>query len=656
MTALNRDTRRRGRWYGWLIAAAVGAWAPIMTLAAEPATVPSAAPGAATAPSAGPVSLLPEQTVPDGAAAPAEPSIDVGDLAAPGVDRIGLVDTTAGGFSAQLWRGTDLELLKQVMPRMPRRLPSPALRTLTKNLLLSPGTPPAVLTQVDAMNAAPPDAGEALPASQWLLEIRVATLAGLGDWAEVQALLDLVPPTQMTDGLRRFKAEANLATNHVIDACALAQAALNTSPDAYWQKIQVFCQIDINQSSAASLGLALLREQRVDDPVFFWAADVLGGARTPVPASFTRLEPLHYAMLRKAGAALPDNLAAVQEKITDPATLGWLAGLALPAEVVVKGDKTPANVRRDRRRALEDARTLLAERAVGVGTLSPEGLRAVYRSVNIKDPAPPPLSQVTAEDVRGRALLFQSALAQTVPTARAEVIALALDLVRSDRGVKGPLLTVMGQAYAEMLGEMEPTADLVWFAGTAARALLAVGPADKTATTKGKAWLDLARNMGRSSREAGQIADSLWPIERLLTGTAATAVQLPPQALRGWAAALPPATPAPDIASKREIVLSLLTAAGEPVTAADWLPVMGGSVRADGAAGLSPHIWNGLDLAAKAGRAGEATVLALAALDEDGLMRVSLPALQQVIASLRIAGRETDARALAVEALLVLGL
>ena len=643
MTALNNGLR--GRCLGWLIAVAVGASVPTMALAAEPA--------APAAPPAGPVSLLPEQAVPDGAAAPPEPSIAVGDLAAPGVDRIGLVDTTAGGFSAQLWRGTDLELLKQIMPRMPRRLPSPALRTLTKNLLLSPGTPPAALTQGDAMDAVPPDT---LTASQWLLETRVATLAGLGDWAEVQALLDLVPPTQMTDGLRRFKAEANLVTNHVIDACALAQAALNTSPDAYWQKIQVFCQIDINQSSAASLGLALLREQRVDDPVFFWAADVLGGARTPLPAGFTRLEPLHYAMLRKAGAALPDNLADAQAKITDPATLGWLASLALPTEVVVKGDKTPANVRRDRRRALEDARTLLAERAVAAGTLQPDALRAVYRSVNIKDPAPPPLSQVTAEDVRGRALLFQSALAQTVPTARAEVIALALDLVRADRGAKGPPLTVMGPAYAEMLGDMEPTADLVWFAGTAARALLAAGPDDKTATTKAKVWLDLARNMGRTSREAGQIADSLWPIERLLTGTAATAVQLPPQALRAWAAALPPATPAPDIALKREIVLSLLTAAGEPVTAADWLPVMGGSARADGAAGLSPHIGNSLDLAAKAGRAGETTVLALTALGEDGPARVSLSALQQVITSLRIAGRETDARALAVEALLVLGL
>ncbi len=645
MTALNKHSLRRMRRFGWLIATALSASAPSIILAAEPGTVPPA-----------PMSLLPEQTPADGPAAPVEPSIAVGDLAAPGVDRIGLVDTAAGGFSAQLWRGTDLELLKLAMPRLPHRLASPALRSLVKNLLLSPGSPPAALTQVDAMNAAPPDPNEALTASQWLIETRVATLAGLGDWAEVQALLDLVPAAQMTDNLRRFKAEANLATNHIIDACAQAQTALNASPDPYWQKIQVFCQLNINQSSAASLGLALLHEQHIDDPAFFWAVDVLGGGRPPLPANVTRLEPLHYAMLRKAAATLPDNIADVQAKITDPATLGWLAALAPPADAAVKADKTPANVKADHRRAIENARILLAERAFAAGTLDVGALREIYRSVNIKDPAPPPLSQITADDPHGRALLFQSALAQTVPTARAEVIALALDLVRADHGVKGPAFTVIGPVYAEMLGEMEPAADLVWFAGTAVRALLAAGPTDKTAMSKAKGWLELARNMGRSSREAGQIADGLWPIERVLMGSASAAAPIPPQAIRAWAAALPPATPAEDIAAKREAVLSLLTATGEPVTAADWLPVMGGTPRTDGVGNLTPHLWNGLDLAAKGGRAGEAAALALIALGEDGPVRANLPALQHVIESLRIAGREADARALAVEAMLVLGL
>ncbi len=605
--------------------------------------------GAQPPPPAGPISILPAQTAPETGAAPQEPSIDVGDLKAPGVDSIGLVDTAAGGFSAQLWRGTDLELLKVLLPQLPRRSPSPALRRLAKNLLLSPGAAP-----VAAITDAPAATNETLTASQWLLETRAATLASLGDWVEVQALLDLVPADQMTESLKRLRTEANLVTNHVSDACSQTQAALNATPDPYWQKIQVFCQLDINQSSAASLGLALLREQKIEDPAFFWAADVLGGASAPLPAGFTKLEPLHYAMLRKAAATLPANIADVQAKIADPATLGWLAGLPLADDTAAKGDKTPPATRIARRRALEDARLLLAERAVRAGTLNASVLRAAYRSIDTKNPAPPPLTQIKADDVRGRALLYQSALAQTVPTARAEVVALALDLVRADRGETGPDLTVMGPVYADVIGEMEPTSDLVWFAGTAARALLAAGPEDKAARSKAKGWLDLARNMGRTSREAGQIADGLWPIEAIMTESAAS--RLPPQAVRGWVGSLPPTTPAAVIAAKQGVMLSLLMAVGEPVAVPDWLSAMNGSPVLDNVVILAPQLWNGLTLAAKGNRAGETAAFALVAVGEDSPARAAMPALQHVIESLRLAGRVDDARALAVEAALVLGL
>ncbi len=622
-----------------------------MLLSAAPVMAQDVPEAPAGAPITGPVSILPNLATPsDADSGPTEPSVDVGDIAAPGVDRIGLVDTAMGGFSPQLWRGTDLETLREIMPRLPRRVNSPAERHLLKNLLLSPGAPPAAPRGEDSVGGT--DAVAALNASQWLLETRVATLAGLGEWADVQALMELVPPAQMTEGLKRLKTEANLVTNHVNPACTEAQAALATSPDPYWQKIQVFCQYSIDQASAASLGLSILREQHVDDAVFFWAIDVLGGNPAPAPAGFTKLEPLHYAMLRKANATLPANLADVQSKITDPSTLGWLAALQPAEEVAVKGDKTPEAVKRERRRALEEARILLTERAVAVGTIGVDALRALYAKVDAKNPAPPPLSQITAGDVRGRALLYQSALAQTVPTARAEVIALALDLVRVDKGEKGPDLTVMGPAYANMLEEMEPSGDLVWFAGTAARALLAAGPEDRVATEKAKGWVDLSRNMARTSSDAGLVADSIWPVEKLL---APSGTPIPPQALRAWTAALP-TNLAPDVAAqRRETLLSVLAAAGEPVTSADWQGLLNGPVKSANVSLLSPAIWNGLDLAAKSKRVGEASALALVALGEDGT-HISLASLQHVIESLRAVGREDDARALAVEALLVSGL
>jgi hypothetical protein len=60
--------------------------------------------------------------------------------------------------------------------------------------------------------------------------------------------------------------------------------------------------------------------------------------------------------------------------------------------------------------------------------------------------------------------------------------------------------------------------------------------------------------------------------------------------------------------------------------------------------------------AAKNRRVGETAALALVALGEDGPGNTAVTSVQHVIESLRLAGRDSDARALAVEAALVLGL
>ncbi len=71
---------------------------------------------------------------------------------------------------------------------------------------------------------------------------------------------------------------------------------------------------------------------------------------------------------------------------------------------------------------------------------------------------------------------------------------------------------------------------------------------------------------------------------------------------------------------------------------------------------MAPHLWNGLSDAARTKRIGETAALALVALGEDGPGKTAIPSLQHVIESLRATGREADARALAIEAALVLGL
>jgi len=611
--------------------------APVSLLPAQQAPAPATAPDG-SAPVEPPPPPVPDDAVPNDSAAAA--GISASALEAPSTERIGLIDAAGGGFAADMWHGTDLELLRRVLPQLPRRMDSLAQRRLARALLLSSAVPPE-----SSAPAAPPAIGDesspaaVAPPSQWLLETRLIGLAAIGDWEDALALMDLVPDDQMTEGLRKLRADGSLIAGRVNDACAEAQTALGTSSDPYWQKVQIYCNFANNQASAAALGLSVLREQGVQDPLFFWTADLLNGNRRLSPPNLGRPEPVHLMMLAKAGGPVPDALL----QGGDPTTLAVVSGIETPPDD--KNDKTPAAQRAERRKAAEAARVAVAERAVAAGTLNAERLRLIYRQMNIKDEPPPALATITVATVRERVHLFQTALAQNVPAARAEVIARAIDLTRADRGRTGPNLITVGQIYAPLIQEMTPSPDLVWFSGAAARALIAAGD-----ITKGREWLDLARSMARTSIEAGQMADGLWPIDRLLTESEPG--RLPPQALPAWRE-----TVAQDKrAEVQGILLNILAAAGEPIAAADWLAVMDDPAPDVIMTVTPPRIVNGLKLARDGKRPGEAVVFALLALGEDGLSTVEPAAAQDVISSLMAVGRAHDARALAVEALLVQGL
>ena len=582
---------------------------------------------------AAPVSILPQNLAPAAAEPTAQnDAIAVGDLATPSADRIGLVDVSKGGFPAGMWIGTDPETLKQLIAHLPRLVASPAQRKLAENLLLSPATPPS-----GAVVASTADAPA--PSPSWLLEARVQALGAMGDWADALALLELVPADQLTDTLRRVRTDGQLATDKVSAACTEAQSAIKTSTDVYWQKLQVFCQLAADQASAAGLGLGLLREQKIDDPTYFWLVDMMQGNKALAPANLAALQPLHIAMLRRAAGALPESLL----QSTDPTTLGALAALPLADPNADPADKTPAAEKRDRQRMAVEARILLAERAVAAGTLKPDALRALYRQWDAKiDPNPPSITKITAEDVRGRALLFQSAQAQTVPTARAEVITRAITLARTDAGQNGPDLTVVGAVYAPLLSDMETSADLVWFAGDAARALLAAGDEEKA-----KIWLDLARTMTRSSSDAALVADSLWVVEQLKPGATQ---RFSSRGITAWAGTLPE----PSLAHQRAIATNLLVAIGEPLTAADLQSVTATSPAPTTA--IAPALWNALAVNARTKNLGPATLMSLIALGETGPGHASFTTVERVIATLAAVGRERDARAIALEAALVQGL
>lgn len=594
---------------------------------------------AQTAPPAGPVTLVP----PPGAATTAAPAatIEVGSLAELGLDRVGLADVVREPLAEDMWANSDPEFVKSALTRLPRKIDSIALRTLALRLLLPPSlTPqsPVALAPAMADPAAEPIAASPSIEDPWLFRGRVEALARMGDWTDAARLIDLAPRDKIDPALRKLRVDAMIVAGEIDNACTEAQAQLSTSADSHWQKVQVFCQFNAKQTSAAQLGLSLLREQGDEDPAFFWAAELLQGERPLTPSGVQRLEPVVLGMLRLAQRPVPDPVL----READPTALRF-AALMEPA-AATDGEKMTESERADRLRLLQGARLILAERALSLGSLAAEDVARLYLAVDFSgEVQPPQLTQVAADDPRGRAFMYQLAKAQTVPTARAEVIARAVDLARADRGSKGPMLQTVALTYAGLMAEIGPSPDLIWFAGHAVRLLAAAGQTDAA-----QPWAELVEQMSRTNIEAGEIADSLWPVRHLNAGP----VPASSQDLRAWQAT----QPVTGALGQREVLLNALEAVGEPVTATDWLPILVAGSRPVSDPHPTVAVWNGLGEAARSGRSGDTVALALIAAGDQGLDKLSPLTQARIIQSLMVSGRAVDARALAVEAVLAAGL
>jgi hypothetical protein len=619
-----------------------------------------------------------------------EGSIAVRELDEVSSDSLGLTDALTGGLSVDMWSGTPKELVDVLLPKLPARVSSEASRSLMRQLLLSVARPPEPARVEDVfvdMSALVPsstgfihnadaDAGlvenmgaidlETI-ADLGILERRVAQLALMGDWRNVRALIELVPAPAATESILQVRTDLALVEGGVDVACAEAGERLSLSNAPYWQKVFAFCQLSDGNVSGAFLTIDLLRELGTDDQAFFWAAEIMSGNRPITPNGLRRLSPLQLAMLRGAGRPLPSQLVSDG----DPTLLRVLAE-AEP--LFIAGDDDDEVIVEERlRRALED-RLRAAERAVSLGALDPEVLRNLYRAemfaedIVAGDSVTESLAQRqndqalgktlatnTAVDdldlndfpvdtVLARARLFKLAEAQSIPTARAEVISRAIDFARADRGRRGPDVATMGRIFSSLLKEMAPAGDLDWFAGNAARALLAAGELEAS-----RDWLALTQLYARTSIEAADVAAAMWPIERQFQPTFRN--RFTPLRLKRWEESRPSGR----ISGDKTLVLSTLGSLGEAVTNDDWFDLMGNQSRRSTEI-PSPQIWNGLIDASHNGRLGETVLIALVALGEDGLSSISPIVLSHVISALVQVGLENEARRLAVEAAIIQGL
>jgi hypothetical protein len=557
-----------------------------------------------------PIQLVP-QTIPDYGEAPPAPEggttagepnapqgFEITPLEAVGTDYAGTLEPDRGGLGIDMWRGTDRVRVERLLPLL-KPTSSPTLAELTRRLVLS--------------NAASP-AGKGSGAS--LLPPRARLLADMGLVEDAVALLRLQPPDQRDAASARLLVELSWRAGDLDRACATVQESVPRFPvDTFWQQATIFCQLRAGQSSEATLGLDLLREEGEGDEAFFALADALeGNGSTQVPP-LPIVTPLYLAMARAAGIPLP----AVAIREPPPLMLALIA------------ESPDAPV---------EQRLIAAETAGAAGVLSPQHLAAAYTA----EPEEPGTLD-TALDLPDlgatpatRAILYQAAVHAGLPQQRAQFIQKALATDTLD----GAYWTRL-RVYLPLLADIAPAPEMSWFAAAAARQLLAGGKLREAA-----AWVALMQLTPQADPESAAALPRLQALDYLAAG-AGLAPGADPQSMMPK---LPPGDP------RTERLRALFNAVGEPLEASSAEPQVAlvTNLPTPAMPQQNVNLWLDLGEAAAKNRIGETVLLSLVGLNATGLADAEPEWLARAVTSLRRVGLEDEARRLAVETAIANGL
>jgi hypothetical protein len=531
-------------------------------------------------------------------------AIEVNRLEEIAPDSIGTLDPGAGGFGVDMWQGSDRRIVTRLLGLLPDTMSSRGMRALARRLLTSIASPP--ISQFDV-------AGDV---EQSLLSLRIERLMALGEVAELNDLLAVVPVRRDDEHRARTRVDGLLLTHDTAGACRLVRNGIASYHQVpYWQKAMVLCQMTAGDVDQMLLGLDLLRETGDDDLVFFALTGALFGATPEIPEDAT-LSPLHLAMMQTIGAPL----APGQIERASPALLSAIAQMP--------------NLDMEQR-------ATAAERACAMGLLDGAMLARVYDgfSFTAQELAGAIGATETMAGVRLHALLYQAARDQNLPASRAEILRVALEL-----GEAEGLYQALAPVYLPLLLEIPVTPELSWFAAGAGRALYAAGRFEQAS-----AWLSLGRQEALINPQASTAAASLWPYSRLAGGAALTT----DGTLAAWRdlragmgdGGLPRGQ-------------TLLRAAFQALGERD--PLSWGQIAAEGqlANRIAPNaaLLYALDEASESRRIGETVLLALIVLGTEGPGESHAYALSAALTALTRVGLETEARALAIEAALASGI
>jgi hypothetical protein len=548
-------------------------------------------------------------------------------------DSVGTLTEEQGGFGIDMWEGTTRSLVEKLLPKLPVNSSSRTMRALMRRLLLSAAKAPVNVNPL--ANQLASTRSDAVPASTTnatkpevtgkLLAMRIERLSAMGDIAAVDGLLKVAPNRDTDHVLLKNETDVLFLSNDNTRACLLVAAQIRNVDTHYWQKALIYCQALAGEHAKANLGADMLRETGEKDDVFFGLINTLTGVEKFEITSLPRPTPLHFSMIRAAKIKLPQDVTSSN----NPAVLKIIA---------TSPNADPA------------LRINTAERAEAMGALDTDVLRQLYAGVTFtKETLDKALSQASTERTAlSRALLYRKALIESIPTARAEILAKVFKLAR-----EGGLFQSTARVYHRILKDLPATQDLVWFAPEAARAFLAAGDGPSA-----QIWFNVLRTTGIVDDKAAALRDKLAPLARL-TGHMPDDEWSTTMLDSWWKAETASSDDKPanfEAAHARATLLfNLMEALGDPVPARRWEVLLDGPPQS---ATVMPQsaLWRTLNKAVEKVKRAETVLVAMLALGQAGPTQVNPTVLRQVVMSLRMVGLPEEARALAIEAAVAAGL
>jgi hypothetical protein len=513
-------------------------------------------------------------------------------------DSVGVIDDASGGLGAEMWKGIDRSFVAQAIASLPSRVRSPTMRNLMRRLLLT--------------QAVAPKGKKSVPG---LFQLRVKALFASGDLKSALSLISSTPTGSREEYLVRFGIDGRLFQNNTAGACKRVRAYSDEFKGVYWQQVTAFCLAMAGKRAEASLMSDVLAERSdAIHPAFFAAMERLSGATPPQIVSLAGPSALHLSLMRSAGLALPDDT-------TEKASPAALRAIALSPNATL------------------DLRLVAAEEAADIGVLNGKTLAEIYGVVAFDPAVFKRASRHAAANwgAGGRALLVQAAKKLATSVKRAKLIQSALNLARQKGGWRATAL-----AYGSMVAALTPSTETTWFAGDAARILIAAG--DIAGARK---WLAYADGQGLKGRQKA----ALWPL-RIFLSDAGVASITPKDITNWWNNRA--AAGAGALVQARTL-FSLLSAMGVSVPSKLWAKLL------DGGSGTqafvpSAAVRNSLSRGAVTGSRGGTVAMALVALGERGAGAENLSAMEMAISALKKINFEAEAKSIALEAVIEAGL